>query len=78
MANLKFLKRIGYSDINTLTDDDSAFFYESGMEIAGFFSGRGYSRDRRGIESLEDAYKQEIPQMFPPVTSRRQRDLMTC
>jgi len=43
-----------------------------------FFVGRGYSRDRRGIESLEDAYRQEIPQIFSLVTSRRQRDLMTC
>ena len=33
---------------------------------------------RRGIESLEDAYRQEIPQIFSLVTSRRQRDLMTC
>ena len=33
---------------------------------------------RRGIESLEDAYRQEIPQNFSLVTSRRQRDLMTC
>ncbi|HEX4706309.1 MAG TPA: glycoside hydrolase family 75 protein [Candidatus Udaeobacter sp.] len=33
MANLKFLKRIGYSNINTLDDDDSAFFYESGLMI---------------------------------------------
>ena len=31
---------------------------------AGFFSGRGYSRDRRGIESLEDAYRQEIRKIF--------------
>ena len=43
-----------------------------------FFAGRGHSRDRRGIESLEDAYRQEIPQIFSLVTSRRQRDLMTC
>src|SRR5947207_206279 len=28
MAKLKFLKRIGYSNIDTLTDDDSAFFYD--------------------------------------------------
>jgi hypothetical protein len=33
MANLQFLKRIGYSNINTLADDDSAFFYESGLMI---------------------------------------------
>ena len=33
MANIKFLKRIGYSNINTLDDDDSAFFYESGLMI---------------------------------------------
>lgn len=33
MANLKFLKRIGYSNINTLDDDDSAFFYESALMI---------------------------------------------
>jgi hypothetical protein len=33
MADLKFLKRIGYSDINTLAGDDTAFFYESGMMI---------------------------------------------
>lgn len=33
MAQLKFLKRIGYSDINTLQNDNSAFFYESGLMI---------------------------------------------
>ena len=38
MANLKFLKRIGYSDINTLEDDDSAFFYEGGMMIVSAFT----------------------------------------
>jgi len=31
MADIKFLKRVQYSDINTLDDDDSAFFYEAGM-----------------------------------------------
>jgi aryl-alcohol dehydrogenase-like predicted oxidoreductase len=33
-------------------------------EIPHDFSGRGYSRDRRGIESLEDAYRQEIRKIF--------------
>ena len=33
VANLKFLERIGYSNINALDDDDSAFFYESGPMI---------------------------------------------
>jgi hypothetical protein len=32
MAQLQFIKRIGYSDINTLADDNSAFFYETEMQ----------------------------------------------
>ena len=33
MPSLKFLKRIGYADVNTLDNDDSAFFYVSGLMV---------------------------------------------
>lgn len=56
MANLTFLKRIGYSDINTLTDDDSAFFYESGMEIDADGAYHAYSPDNKsGLDYLANA-----------------------
>ncbi len=45
MANLKLLKRIGYSDINTLDDDDSAFFYESGLMIGADGTYHAYHPD---------------------------------
>lgn len=47
MANLKFLKNIGYSNINTLTDDESVFFYESGMEIDADGGYHAYHPDGR-------------------------------
>lgn len=34
MANLKFLKRVGYSDINTLQDDDSAIIIPGSQKKA--------------------------------------------
>lgn len=56
MANLKFLKRIGYSDINTLTDDDSAFFYESGLMIDADGAYHAYHPDgRSGLDYLGNA-----------------------
>src|SRR5438094_1280035 len=56
MANLKFLKRIGYADINTLTDDDSAFFYESGLMIDADGAYHAYHPDgRSGLDYLGNA-----------------------
>jgi hypothetical protein len=56
MANLKFLKRIGYSDINTLTDDDDAFFYESGLMIDADGAYHAYHPDgRSGLDYLGNA-----------------------
>src|SRR5260370_15595575 len=56
MANLKFLKRIGYSNINTLDDDDSAFFYESGMEIDADGAYHAYNPDgKSGLDYLANA-----------------------
>lgn len=47
MANLQFLKNVGYSNINTLADDDSVFFYESGMEIDAAGAYHAYRSDGR-------------------------------
>ena len=56
MANLKFLKRIGYSNINTLDDDNSAFFYESGLMIDADGSYHAYHPDgRSGLDYLGNA-----------------------
>ena len=58
MANLKFLKRVGYSDINTLQDDDSAFFYESGMMIDADGGYHAYHPDNKsGLDYLGNAGK---------------------
>ena len=46
MANLKFLKDVGYSHIYTLDDDGSAFFYEAGVMIdAADTYGNGLSEE---------------------------------
>jgi hypothetical protein len=56
MANLKLLKRIGYSNINTLDDDDSAFFYESGLMIDADGAYHAYHPDNRsGLDYLGNA-----------------------
>jgi Fungal chitosanase of glycosyl hydrolase group 75 len=56
MSNPKFLKRIGYSNINTLDDDDSAFFYRSGMEIDADGAYHAYHPDRKsGLDYLGNA-----------------------
>jgi len=56
MADLKFLKRIGYSDINTLDDDDSAFFCEAGMMIDADGAYHAYHPDNRsGLDYLGNA-----------------------
>jgi hypothetical protein len=56
MAKLKFLKRVGYSDINTLQDDDSAFFYESGMMIDADGGYHAYHPDNKsGLDYLGNA-----------------------
>jgi hypothetical protein len=58
MAQLKFLKRVGYSDINTLQDDDSAFFYESGMMIDADGGYHAYHPDNKsGLDYLGNAGK---------------------
>ena len=56
MTNLKFLKRIGYSNIKTLDDDDSAFFYESGLMIDADGAYHAYHPDNRsGLDYLGNA-----------------------
>jgi hypothetical protein len=56
MANIKFLKRIGYSNINTLADDDSAFFYQSGLMIDADGAYHAYNPDgRSGLDYLANA-----------------------
>ena len=56
MANIKFLKRIGYSNINTLADDDSAFFYQSGLMIDADGAYHAYHPDgRSGLDYLANA-----------------------
>jgi hypothetical protein len=58
MAQLQFLKRVGYSDINTLQDDDSAFFYESGMMIDADGGYHAYHPDNKsGLDYLGNAGK---------------------
>ena len=58
MAQIKFLKRIGYSDINTLQDDNSAFFYESGMMIDADGGYHAYHPDNKsGLDYLGNAGK---------------------
>jgi hypothetical protein len=56
MAKLKFIKRIGYSNIYTLEDDDSAFFYESGLMIDADGAYHAYHPDNRsGLDYLGNA-----------------------
>ena len=56
MPRLKFLKRIGYSDINTLGGNDSTFFYESGLMIDADGAYRAYHPDNRsGLDYLGNA-----------------------
>jgi Fungal chitosanase of glycosyl hydrolase group 75 len=56
MPDLKLLKRIGYSDINTLEADDSAFFYQSGMMIDADGGYHAYHPDgRSGLDFLGNA-----------------------
>jgi hypothetical protein len=58
MAQLKQLKRVGYSDINTLQDDDSAFFYEAGMMIDADGAYHAYHPDgKSGLDYLGNAGK---------------------
>ena len=47
MAKLKFLKRILYSDIHSLQDDSSAFFYESGLMIDADGAYHAYHPDKK-------------------------------
>ncbi|MFL6527356.1 MAG: glycoside hydrolase family 75 protein [Chthoniobacterales bacterium] len=58
MAQLKFLKRVGYSDINTRQDDDSAFFYSAGMQIDADGGYHAYHPDGvSGMDYLANAGK---------------------
>jgi hypothetical protein len=58
MAQLKLLKRIGYSNIDTLVDDKSAFFYEAGMMIDADGGYHAYNPDgRSGLDYLGNAGK---------------------
>jgi hypothetical protein len=53
---LKLLKRIGYSNINTHADDESAFFYEAGLEIDADGAPYAYHPDgRSGLDYLGNA-----------------------
>jgi len=55
MDNLKFLKRIGHSNINPL-DDDSRFFYASGMEIDAAGAYHAHNPDgKSGLDYLANA-----------------------
>jgi hypothetical protein len=55
---ITFLKRIGYSDIHTLTEDDSAFFYESGMMIDADGAYHAYHpNNKSGLDFLGNAGK---------------------
>jgi hypothetical protein len=56
MAKLKLLKRVGYSDIFTLENDQSAFFYEAGFMIDADGAYHAYHRDNRsGLDYLGNA-----------------------
>jgi hypothetical protein len=58
MANLKFLKRVGNSDINTLEDDGSAFFYEAGFMIDADGAYHAYHPNNQlGMDYLGNAGK---------------------
>jgi len=55
---IKFLKRVGYSDIHTLVEDESAFFYEAGMMIDADGAYHAYhSNGRSGLDFLGNAGK---------------------
>jgi hypothetical protein len=56
--SLKFLKRIGYSDIHILADDNSAFFYEAGMMIDADGAYHAYHpKSKLGLDFLGNAGK---------------------
>src|SRR6266404_5074222 len=56
MAQLKLLKRIGYSNIYTVRNNDSAFFYEAGFMIDADGAYHAYHPDNRsGLDYLGNA-----------------------
>ncbi len=56
MPKLTFLKRIGYSNINSLGGDDSSFFYESGLMIDADGAYHAYHPDNKsGLDYLGNA-----------------------
>ena len=55
---LKFLKRVGYSDIYTLNEDNSAFLYEAGMMIDADGAYHAYHPNgKSGLDFLGNAGK---------------------
>jgi len=55
---ITFLKRVGYSDIHTLTEDNSAFFYESGLMIDADGGFHAYHPNKKsGLDFLGNAGK---------------------
>jgi len=58
MSQLQLLKRIGYSNVYTLDDDASAFFYEAGMAIDADGGYHAYNPDgASGLDYLGNAGK---------------------
>jgi hypothetical protein len=56
MTKLKFIKRIGYSDISALPGDGSAFFYEAGTMIDADGGYHSYHPDgKSGLDYLGKA-----------------------
>src|SRR6516164_5607669 len=56
MVNVKLLKRIGGSNIYNLYDDNSDFFYRSGLEIDANGAYHAYHPDgRSGLDYLGNA-----------------------
>jgi hypothetical protein len=56
IADFKFIKRIGGSNINTLGNDASAFFYEAGLMIDADGAHHAYHPDgRSGLDYLANA-----------------------
>jgi hypothetical protein len=55
---LKFLKRIGYSNIDTHLDDGSAFFYEAGLTIDADGAPHAYHpNEKSGLDYLSNAWR---------------------
>ena len=56
MAQLEFITRIGYSNVNTLADDESAFFYQAGLAVDADGGPHAYHPDgKSGLDNLGNA-----------------------